>query len=357
MSRHQDLRQERIGAAAGQGGEKPSPAVAGPSSGPLPFKPMIAAARTIDVRIKAVVYEAEDILAYELRHVDEEALPPFTAGAHVEVPLENGLLRHYSLSNAPSETDRYVIAVARDRASRGGSRFVHETWRAGSIIRIGPPRNNFPLHEDAHHSLLIAGGIGITPILSMVRRLSALGRSWDLRYCVRTRRHAAFRDELRAMGSRVRFVFDQEPRQAMLDIAATVGAAPAGTHFYCCGPASMMRAFEEATKGVPQGYAHCEYFSPKAVAPASGSFTVELARTGLTLVVPEDKSILDVILEAGVAVAYSCQEGVCGTCEARVMAGVPEHRDSVLTESERASGKTMMICCSRSRGGHLVLDL
>jgi tetrachlorobenzoquinone reductase len=309
---------------------------------------------TFQVRIKSATWEAPGIVSYELRPAQGGELPPFTAGAHVDLSLPGGLIRSYSLVNPQSERHRYVIAVQKDRASRGGSRWVHENFRVGDVLTINGPRNNFPVEEAAENSIFIAGGIGITPIMSMIERLSSLGRRWELVYCARTRAAAAFVDALKGD---VRFNFDQEPGGTMLDIAALVRAAPAGAHLYCCGPLPMLAAFEAATAGLPRELVHVEYFTAKEPPAMSGGFKVVLARSGRELVVAPGKTILDTLLDAGIDVPYSCTEGICGTCETRVLEGVPDHRDLILTEEEHAAGQSMMICCSGAKSEKLVLDL
>jgi vanillate O-demethylase ferredoxin subunit len=315
---------------------------------------------TIPLRIHAVTWEAEDVHTVELRPPQGGELPPFTAGAHIDLHLANGLGRSYSLVNSEGERHRYVIAVQKDRASRGGSRFVHDRLHVGDIVPVSPPRNNFALVEDAKDILLIAGGIGVTPLWCMIQRLEQLQRPWSLVYCVRTHAVAAFLEPLEALarrGARVRFNFDGEPGGQMLDIAALVAATPLDTHLYCCGPLPMLDAFELATAERPREMVHVEYFTPKAAPALEGGFTVHLQRSNLTLRVPPGRTILETVLEAGVAAACSCLEGVCGTCETAVIEGVPEHRDSYLTEDEHAANRTMMICCSGSKGDRLVLDL
>lgn len=316
-------------------------------------------APAIAVRVRARSVEARDIVMLELVPV-AGTLPPFTAGSHIDVHLPNGLVRQYSLANDPAERDRYLIAVQRDRASRGGSAWVHDALHEGATITISPPRNHFPLVEDAPHVVLVGGGIGVTPLLAMAARLRSLGRSWELVYCARTREHAAARATLAAHGDRVRFNFDQEPGGCMLDLAALVAQAPAGTHFYCCGPTPMLEAFATAVAARP-GYGHVEYFAPKAAVPgaeaADHAFTVELARAGTALKVAADRSILDTLIDAGFDLPYSCQEGVCGSCETQVLEGAVDHRDLVLSDAEKAATRSMMICCSRARGERLVLDL
>lgn len=312
---------------------------------------------TFAVRVEAIAREAQGIVSFDLRPPGGGSLPAFTAGAHIDVLLPGGKVRSYSLVNPQEETHRYVIAVSRDAASRGGSRFMHEAVRAGDTLTIAAPRNNFPLAEAAEHSVLIAGGIGITPLWCMIQRLEVLGRSWELHYCARTRERAAFAEPLRALGGRARFTFDAEPGASMLDIARVVSGAPAHAHLYCCGPLPMLEAFERATAGRDPARVHVEYFSAKEAPSVDGGFTVRLARSGMALDVPKGKTILDTLLDNGVDVPYSCLEGVCGTCEARVLEGTPDHRDLVLTREEKAANRSIMVCCSGSKSPTLVLDL
>jgi vanillate O-demethylase ferredoxin subunit len=309
---------------------------------------------SLQVRVKSATWEAPGILSYELQALDGGALPPFTAGAHIDLSLPSGLVRSYSLINPQSERQRYVIAVQNDRASRGGSRWVHDNLRPGHVLTISEPINNFALNEAAEHSVFIAGGIGITPILSMTERLSVLGRSWELVYCARTRAGAAFADRL---AGRARFNFDEEPGGKMLDIAALVNAAPPNAHLYCCGPSGMLAAFEAATAALPRSRVHLEYFTSKETPATEGGFTVVLAKSRREFAVPPGKTILETLLDAGLDVAYSCMEGVCGTCETRVLEGLPDHRDLILNDEEHAAGRTMMICCSGAKTDRLVLDL
>lgn len=308
------------------------------------------------LRVNATTWEAPNILSYELRSLDGGELPPFSAGAHIDLHLGNGLIRSYSLLNSEAERHRYVIAVQKDAATRGGSKWVHDHVRAGDQVTIGAPRNNFPLAEDAAQSILIAGGIGITPMMSMIERLSALGRRWQLYYCARTRAGAAFVDRL-AKRPEVRFNFDAEPGGAMLDLAPIVRSASETTHFYCCGPLGMLAAFEQATAGLPGERVHVEYFSAKEPPAQAGGFTVVLAKSGRQIPVPAGRSILDTLLDAGIDMPHSCKEGVCGSCETRVLEGIPDHRDLILTKEEQAANRTMMICCSGAKTERLVLDL
>ncbi len=309
---------------------------------------------TLDVQIRVATWEAPDIISYEMKSLDGSPLPPFTAGAHIDLLLPNGLVRSYSLLNDQTERHRYVIAVQKDPASRGGSKWVHENFHVGDIARIAKPQNNFPLNETAESSIFIAGGIGITPIISMIARLSSLGRKWELVYCARKRSAAAF---LNALKGSVRFNFDDEPGGRMLDIASVIASAPSAAHFYCCGPSSMLSAFEVATQNIDQQRVHLEYFTNATPPALAGGFKVFLARSNMELDVLPGSTILDALIDAGLNVSYSCMEGVCASCETKVLEGIPDHRDVVLSEKERSEGKTIMICCSGSKTKRLVLDL
>jgi len=315
----------------------------------------------MQVRVKRISYEAESINSYELVAPTGGNLAPFTAGSHIDLYLSNGMIRSYSLVNDQSEQSRYVIAVNKDAASRGGSRFVHETLRAGDVITISHPRNNFALRENAMHSVLIAGGIGITPLLSMIRRLEALGRSWELFYAARTRLAAAFLDQLNGLQPKacanLHLNFDHEPSGRLFDLTALARDAPTDAHLYCCGPVAMLEAFEAATRNRPAEQVHVEYFKAREKPAAEGAFEVKLARSHRTITVEAGKAILTALLDAGIAVNYACTEGVCGTCATRVIEGIPDHRDLFLGKDEQAANNTMMICCSGSRSPTLVLDI
>jgi tetrachlorobenzoquinone reductase len=322
----------------------------------------MAASALLEVEVKSISREAHDILTYELRSRGSEvSLPPFTAGAHVDLHLPSGLVRSYSLSNPQTDRDRYLVTVAKDQASRGGSRFLHENVKVGDTLMITAPRNNFPLEESAAHSLLIAGGIGVTPLWGMVLRLRELGQPWTLIYCARTREHAAFLrtlQELKDQGQMdIRFNFDGEPGGVMLDIAAVVAGAKPNTHFYCCGPLPMLAAFERATASLPPERVHVEYFSAKEAPAKKGAFKLVLQRSGREAVVEEGQTILTTVLDMGIDVAHSCMEGTCGECETRVISGIPDHRDVYLTKAEQASNLKIAICCSGSKSDTLILDL
>lgn len=315
---------------------------------------------TLNLRVARMEWVATDILEVELRAPAGGELPAYEPGAHVDLHLPNGLIRSYSIKGDPEQRDRYVVGVGRDAASRGGSVYVHDKLRVGEIVPVSAPRNNFPLAEEAPLSVLIAGGIGVTPLVCMARRLSRLGRACIFHYAVRSADRAAFLDELGAMGIDLRLHVDAEAG-GPLDMAAALAGHPEGTHVYCCGPSGMMQAFEAGTEGWPEDNVHVEYFTPKVVeAPADaveGPFTVECRKSGKMVEVAPDVSIADALRAAGVSVDTSCEDGICGTCETRVIEGTPDHRDSILTKKEREANRTMMVCVSRSKGGRLVLDI
>jgi vanillate O-demethylase ferredoxin subunit len=308
------------------------------------------------LRIQSISYAAEGVLLFELRPPGAGALPAFTPGAHIDVHLGTGLVRSYSLLNDPEERHRYVIGVKRDPASRGGSAWLHERARAGQLVEVGGPRNNFALHEEAPHSVFLAGGIGITPLWSMIQRLRKLQRPWTLHYGSASRRTAALLEQVSQCGGQVHTHFVDEG-QATLDIAAIVRDAPAGAHFYCCGPSGMLEAFRAACGALPSERVHFEYFANQVAPAADGGFTVKLARSGRSVQVEPGRTILETLEACGMDLPFSCREGMCGACETRVLAGRPDHRDLVLSEADRAAGKTMMICCSGALDGEIELDL
>lgn len=302
-------------------------------------------------------FEAQGILSVELAAPDGTALPAFEAGSHIDLHLGNGVVRSYSLLNSPTEQHRYVVGVLNDRNSRGGSRYVHEQLRVGATLTISVPRNNFPLDESAAHSVLIAGGIGITPISCMLNHLRSQNKSAELLYCARSRTEAAFSAALLAQPD-VSGHFDDE-RGAPPDLRAYLASKPRDAHFYCCGPTPMLNAFEAICAELDLPNVHIERFAAAEPVDAvqSDAYVAELARSKKVISVPAGKSLLDALLDAGLDVEHSCREGICGACETKVLEGEPEHRDGVLSKSERASNKTMMVCVSGCKGRRLVLDL
>lgn len=312
----------------------------------------------IEVRLTAIRYAARDIHLFEFSRTGAGALPAAEPGAHIDLHLADRLVRQYSLVEAGEALSTYTVGIKREANGRGGSRFAFDSLKVGDVLSISPPRNNFRLVEKAAGSIFIAGGIGITPIHAMMSRLTAIGRPWKLYYACRSRAEMPrFGLLSRVPQSHLHLHFDDEAAGAYLDLGAIVGAAPPDAHLYCCGPAPMLSAFEKATAAWPADQVHVEYFAARQVAEPTRAFVVRLARSDREFVVPAGKTILGVLRAAGLNVAFSCEEGVCGACETPVLSGIPEHRDSILTAGERAANDTMMICCGGARSDTLVLDL
>ncbi|SEG90401.1 vanillate O-demethylase ferredoxin subunit [Thermomonospora echinospora] len=296
-----------------------------------------------------------DIAVIDLAPATGDEFPAYTAGAHIDVLITPNLVRQYSLCGPP-EQGRYRLAVLNEPASRGGSRAMH-ALKVGDHLRISAPRNHFPLVTARRH-LLFAGGIGITPLLAMARQLEREGGDYALHYCARSRARAAFVKEL-AGNPRVALHFDDgDPRQ-QLDLARDLGDPQPDTAVYVCGPDGFMDHVlgKAEALGWPPQSLHKERFGTAPEPTASGdSFTVRLASTGAEYLVPDDRSVLDVLLENGVDAPYSCRQGICGTCVVRVLAGHPDHRDEVLTNEEHAEG-LFTTCSSRSLSPTLKLDV
>jgi vanillate O-demethylase ferredoxin subunit len=313
----------------------------------------------IDVVIRQIRLEAPDIHAFELVAASGAPLPSFSAGAHVDLDLPGRLRRSYSLYGGDSCS--WHIAVKRESAGQGASAWLHGTARVGQVLKAHGPVNDFVLDEAAPASVLVAGGIGITPILAMAERLAAQDRPWRLHYVAREPRAMAFRERLQALaaasGGELHLHFSTDGGRP--DLHAIAAAAPAGAHLYACGPTSMLGDFAVAVAaaGIEPARCHVERFGATLAPAVDGGFVVELARDGRVLPVPRGRSVLDVLLDHGVDVAYSCMQGICGSCRVGVKAGVPEHRDDCLSEEERSSNAAMTVCCSGARSERLVLDL
>lgn len=326
--------------------------------------PQAALNLPLRLRVAAKTKQALDVVAFRLVGEPGEALPGFSAGAHIDVQAGAGVVRQYSLCNPAAKPLHYEIAVLREPASRGGSRFMHEALAQGASIWASRPRNHFPLDERAP-ALLLAGGIGITPILAMARQLAEQGRSFDLHYCARSRARAAFLDDLRAApyAHRVHAHFDDGEASQKLDMRATLAEASADCHLYVCGPAGFIEHVLGAAKqaGWADERMHREYFAaPVSASPSEagdGSFELELARSGRSVTVANGQTALAALLEAGIDVSASCEAGVCGTCVTRVIEGLPDHRDVYLTDAEHARNDCFTPCCSRARSPKLVIDL
>ena len=309
------------------------------------------------VRLASRELAADGVAALVLEPAEGGALPAWEPGAHVDLVLGDDVAtRQYSLCGDPGDTSSYRLGVLRDEHGRGSSLHVHDRLEVGDVVEVRGPRNNFALRPSARY-LFLAGGIGITPLLPMVAAAQAAGADWRLVYGGRSRASMAFLDELAAYGDRV--VLHPQDELGLLDLPGLLGDPVPETLVYCCGPAPLLDAVEEQCRDWPAGSLHVERFTPRALgAPVRDeAFEVELRRSGLTLEVPRDRSILEVVEEAGVATLSSCAEGTCGSCETRVLAGVPDHRDSVLDAGERERGDCLMICVSRSCEARLVLDL
>ena len=315
----------------------------------------------MQLRVRSITYLAEDINGYELVDPNGRDLPRFAAGAHIGLRIAEDTWRDYSLWNDPAERRRYCIAVLRDKTGAGSQQW-HERARVGESVEVSLPRNHFPLVEDAAHYLLLAGGIGITPIMAMIAELKRRRASFQLHYCTRSPEKAAFRDEfdlLAAMG-KVVFHYDGGDPAKGVDVAALLREPRPGTHLYYCGPAGLMRAAAAASAHWPSGTVHCEYFSGPAAAPPARvendrPFRVRLASSGAEYEVPVGEKIIDVLRGNGVAVRTSCELGYCGACLTGYLAGDPDHRDPILGEVARQTH--MLICCSRAKSDELVLDL
>jgi cytochrome P450/ferredoxin-NADP reductase len=309
-----------------------------------------------EARVVAKHEAAEGVVTLSLREVGDVPLPRWEPGAHVDLVLDGAPTRQYSLCGDPADHHEYRVGILRDPEGRGSSRYVHDRLSVGDTVRVRGPRNNFSLVESPRY-LFIAGGIGITPILPMIRAAEATGADWELVYGGRRRASMAFLDELARYGDRVSVRPQDET--GLLDLDALLGEPRADTRVYCCGPEPLLAAVEQRCGAWPSGALHVERFAAKPLTEPvrSEAFEVVLAQSELTLSVPPDRSILSVVEEAGVGVLSSCAEGTCGTCETAVLDGTPDHRDSVLSAEERQANDYMMICVSRSCSGRLVLDL
>ena len=327
----------------------------------------------LTLKVADIIAEAKDIVAIELRGIGHELLPAFTPGAHLEFKLPNGLVRHYSLSNDNRERGRYVVAALRVPDSRGGSLFMHRNLAVGDELSASL-HNNFELDPNAGAYVFIAGGIGITPIMAMVRWCVAHARPWRLFYTTRSRTRTAFYETLQQLdGSRITWHFDEENGGQYVDVGAVLDTVTDSEEVYCCGPRPLMNAVRAAALERLDGVVKFESFvapnselaggeggvaaSVAAEDSADKSFKIILKRSGITLDVPVDKSVLEVLEDNGLSVPFSCREGQCGTCTQRVLDGIPDHRDYVLSDAERAANDCMQVCVSRARTPTLTLDL
>jgi ferredoxin-NADP reductase len=314
---------------------------------------------TLRLAIRSVLIPADRVVSIELVASDGSALPGWDPGAHIDLHLPSGLMRSYSLHGDPCDRGSYHIAVLNVESGRGGSAEVHRIAERGIELPASVPRNSFGM-ESASHYLFIAGGIGVTPLLPMALAAARAGKPWTFVYGGRTRASMAFLDRLAVLpGGRLAVVPQDE--LGLPDLARSFAAAPAGTAAYCCGPAGMLAAATDAGASTrPDVAVHLERFeAPAGPAARNGDqpFEVELARSGLTIEVPAGVSVLDAVRARLPGVMSNCEQGICSSCETAVLAGTPDHRDSVLTPKEKAANRYMMICVSRSLTPRLVLDL
>lgn len=311
----------------------------------------------LELLVKQMTWESDGVLSMALVDPAGKPLPDWTPGAHVDLTLRGSLVRQYSLCGDPADPSRYRVAVLRDQAALGGSEFVHEGLRPGHRLQVVGPRNNFAFLP-AERYVFIAGGIGITPILAMAKAAEAEGADWTLYYGGRRRSSMAFLEELACYGARVQVLPEDET--GLLDLVAALPGPEEGLLVYCCGPEALLGAVEAHTADWPEGILQVERFKARTrEAPEGGERSVEVVchRSGKTISVPQDVTLLDALEQAGVSVASSCRDGICGSCETKVLDGVPDHRDSLLSAAEQAACKSMMVCVSRAKSDRLVLDL
>ncbi|MBP7914749.1 MAG: oxidoreductase [Vitreoscilla sp.] len=323
---------------------------------------MTTATATLSVRVAAKKAEAQDICSFELVEVSGRGLPAFSAGSHVDIHLGDGLTRQYSLCNDPAESHRYLIAVLRDPATRGGSLAMHDSVQVGDLLQISAPKNHFALAHDAQRHLLLAGGIGVTPILCMAERLAATGAEFEMHYCTRSLERTAFAGRIAAapFAPRVQLHFDDGPAGQRFDIAARLATPEPGTHLYVCGPKGFMDAVLASARqqGWPESQLHWEFFAAEVASKATDeSFEVQVASSGRVVVVPKNQTVVQALAAAGIEVPTSCEQGVCGTCITRVIEGIPDHKDLYFTPEEQAANDQFTPCCSRAKSARLVLDL
>lgn len=314
----------------------------------------------IQVTVRHREVQGENVVVLELASTDGTALPAFEAGAHIDLHLPGGLVRQYSLCSDPADCSAYRIGVLKDPQSRGGSVAVFDTLKEGVTLEIGAPRNLFPLDTTAQRSILLGGGIGITPMIAMAWALFSQGKPFDLYYCGRSRATCAFVDSLEAapFAESVHFHFADEHDGAFLDLDPVLSSADAGVHLYTCGPVGFMDwAFDAArARDFSENRIHREFFQVEV--DASGdSFEVVAAASGKTVQVKAGQSIVEALAEVGIKVDVSCEQGVCGTCLCDVLEGVPDHRDVYLDDEEKAENDQILLCCSRAKSDRLVLDI
>lgn len=313
----------------------------------------------INVTITERQMMSSDVVALTLARIDGSPLPMFSAGAHINVHVNDHTIRQYSLCSAPVETSFYRLGILKDPKSRGGSIAIHEQLKVGDNITITEPNNLFPLNMTADHSILVGGGIGITPMIAMAYALKAADKSFDLHYCVRSHKEVAFLDELqRDFGNALKVHCDDLDDEQRLNPATDFDHAVAGTHIYTCGPTGFMDWIMNSAKeiGFQDENIHFEYFNIE-IDNTGEAFTVVAEQSGKTISVSPNQSIVAALSEAGIKVEVSCEQGICGTCIIDVLEGQPDHRDHFLTDDEKAENDQIAVCCSRAKSSVLVLDI
>ena len=318
----------------------------------------VAGSLDLSVRVARRKQEAREVISLELVPHDGGMLPNFEAGSHIDVEVASDLVRQYSLCNDPARNDGYRLGILLDPQSRGGSRGVH-AFDIGKRIRISRPRNLFPLMETATRSVLVAGGIGVTPLMAMAYRLFTLSKSFDFHYCARHETGAAFRDELASapFSQSMFFHYDTDEELRRFSPVRDLPKPETDYHLYTCGPEGFMAFITGAAAalGYPSERIHQEHFTTSC--QQGSRFKVTLARSGATYEIPENRSIAQVLSSAGLSLELSCEQGMCGTCLVPVLEGIPDHRDIYQTDDEKAANSHVAICCSRATGAHLIIDL
>jgi len=343
----------------GEPAPPPVPTHAGPGQS-TEEAPPTGAGRTAALRVVVAAKRpvASDVASFRLEPLTG-TLPAFQPGAHIDVHLPNALVRQYSITNGPDETGAYVIAVKREEPSRGGSACLHDVVGEGDVLAISEPRSNFPLRRDAVRTLLLAGGIGLTPLLSMARTLSLSALAFELHHFARDAAHAPLADAVAALGEAAHVHLGLDAQATGERIEALLTGYAEHDHVYVCGPAPMIAATRASAErlGWPESAVHYEHFANENAIDTGSGFEIVLARSGVTLEVPAGSTIVEVLREHGLDIVTSCEQGACGTCKVAVLEGEPDHQDVYLGASERAGGKVMMACVSRARSARLVLDL
>ncbi len=311
------------------------------------------------VKVKHKTTTAQDTVSLCLEALSGEQLPTFQPGAHIDVHLQNGLVRQYSLTNGPGETGHYTIGVKREPDSRGGSSTIHDSVTEGDVLAISSPRNNFPLRRDSVHTVFIAGGIGVTPLLSMAQTLRNQTLSFEFHYFVQSLKHVAFRSIIGQFEESVVVHEGLSAKQTIVELEQILKEPGYARNVYICGPGPMLNAAREVAseKGWCEESVHFEYFKNTTKTDDSNSFVIELARSAMTLTVPAGTSILQVLRENGINMSSSCEQGACGTCRCGVIEGEVLHQDVYLSKREKAQGLTMMTCVSRAKSDRLILDI